>query len=188
LTHRVHNVFAYGSNLSRERIETRVGRVETIAVGRLAAHSLRFHKIGRDGSGKADAFYTGRADDAVYGVVYAIDDRAKQKLDRIEGLGREYVEKAVTVSTDGGDVVTNVYCAHPDRIDESLLPFDWYLSFVLDGARGHGLPHAYVDRVAACRSIVDTDPLRVSREIASACGLWRRVLTRFGLRVFRRPA
>lgn len=149
-------VFAYGSNLSPTRIAARVGRVITVSVGSLGGHDLRFHKHGRDGSGKADAFWTGRERDVVWGVVYEVSDEAKAALDHFEGLGTEYLEKTVEIATAAGRIVASVYHAHPQRIDPALSPFDWYLDLVLYGARAHGLPHAYVERIASVPRIVDT--------------------------------
>ena len=97
-------VFAYGSNLTLARIEERVGAVAIVSVGKLERHALRFHKIGRDGSGKADAYATGRDDDAVWGVVYELSTAAKRRLDRVEGLGAEYLEAEVAISAAAADV------------------------------------------------------------------------------------
>jgi gamma-glutamylcyclotransferase len=157
-------VFAYGSNLSRKRLELRVGPVEVIGPGELLAHELRFHKIGRDGSAKADAFATGRAADIVWGVIYALSHDAKRKLDRFEGLGRDYLEREVRIRTAGGETSATVYHAHPDRIGEGGLPFDWYVDWVLQGAREHGLQPAYIERVASHPTIADCDTDRTRRE------------------------
>jgi len=153
-------VFAYGSNLAVARIEERVGPVVVIASGRLDGHALRFHKAGRDGSGKADAFATGNAEDLVYGVVYEMSIEAKRKLDRFEGLGTDYLEKHVTIATAAGDVAATLYHAHPSRIDATASPFDWYLALVLDGAHRHRLPEPYIERIAAHPARVDTDLVR----------------------------
>lgn len=158
-------VFAYGSNLAVARIEERVGPVVVIASGRLDGHALRFHKAGRDGSGKADAFATGNPADLVCGVVYEMSVEAKRKLDRFEGLGIDYLEKDVTIATAAGDLASTLYHAHPARIDPSVLPFDWYLRLVVDGARHHGLPEAYVERIAAHASRVDPDRARAKRAL-----------------------
>lgn len=153
-------VFAYGSNLAVARIEERVGPVVVIASGWLHGHALRFHKAGRDGSGKADAFVTGNPADVVYGVVYEMSVEAKRKLDRFEGIGTEYLEKHVTIATATGDLAATLYHAHPSRIDPSASPFDWYLSLVLDGACAHGFPATYIERIAAHPTRIDTDRAR----------------------------
>jgi gamma-glutamylcyclotransferase len=159
-------VFAYGSNLAVARIEARVGVVTTIAVGKLAGHALRFHKIGRDGSGKADAHVSGNSADAVWGVVYEIAPRAKRRLDHFEGLGSEYLEAEVAVATAAGEIACHVYRAHPLRIDASLLPFEWYHRYVVHGARAHALPDAYVAALARAPVRVDPDRTRAERALA----------------------
>ena len=160
---RAYRVFSYGSNLAIARIEERVGPVVVVASGRLDRHGLRFHKAGRDGSGKADAFATGSADDAVYGAVYEMSAEAKRRLDRFEGLGRDYLEKDVTIVAATGDVDASLYYAHPSRIDPAVVPFDWYLRLVIDGARQHRLPAPYVERIAAHPSRLDPDRDRAER-------------------------
>jgi gamma-glutamylcyclotransferase len=162
---RVCRVFAYGSNLAIARIEERVGRVVVRGSGRLDRHALRFHKTGRDGSGKADAFATGNAADVVHGVVYEMAVEAKRTLDRFEGLGTDYLEKDVTIATAMGDVASTVYYAHPARVDPTAVPFDWYLGLVIEGARWHRLPESYVERIAAHPTRIDWDRARAQRAL-----------------------
>ena len=159
-------VFAYGSNLTVARIEERVGAVTTVSVAKLVGHALRFHKIGRDGSGKADAYATGRAEDAVWGVVYELSAPSKRRLDRFEGLGTEYLEAELAVDTTAGELRPHVYRAHPMRIDDALLPFDWYHRLVVQGARSHGLPADYVATLARVPVRVDPDRTRAERALA----------------------
>jgi gamma-glutamylcyclotransferase len=154
-------VFAYGSNLAVGRIEARVGPVVTLASGGLDRHALRFHKSGRDGSGKADAYETGDAKDVLYGIVYEMSIEAKNKLDRFEGLGSDYLQKDVVIATARADIAATVYYAHPARIDPAAVPFDWYLRLVIEGARQHRLPRAYVERIAMFPSREDPDRVRV---------------------------
>ena len=162
----VPQVFAYGSNLTRARIEARIGVVTPVAVARLAGHVLRFHKIGRDGSGKADAFATSASSDCVWGVVYEMPASAKRRLDRFEGLGTEYLDAEVCVATASGELKARVYRAHPLRIDAALLPFDWYHRLVVHGAREHGLPADYVTALARMPVRVDPDRTRAARALS----------------------
>jgi hypothetical protein len=159
-------VFAYGSNLTVARIEGRAGAVKTVSIAKLAGHALRFHKTGRDGSGKADAYATGRADDAVWGVVYEMSAPSKRRLDRFEGLGTEYLEAELTVEVTGGELRAHVYRANPLRIDDDLLPFDWYHRLVVQGARNHGLPADYVATLARLPVRVDPDRTRADRALS----------------------
>jgi hypothetical protein len=160
---RTCKVFAYGSNLAVARIEERVGPVAVVTTGWLDGHVLCFHKVGRDGSGKANAFFTGNRQDVVYGAVYEMPVAAKSKLDRFEGLGVDYLEKPVVITSAAGGVVATAYHAHPSRIDPSLLPFDWYQELVIDGARRHRLPDWYIEKLTAQATCVDPDVARAAR-------------------------
>ncbi len=138
-------VFAYGSNLCRERLIARVGPIETVAVARLDTHRLCFHKRGRDGSGKADAFFTGDRADRIWGVVYDMTESAKRELDRIEGVGCGYVDAQADLTSAGGERLRAwLYLAQPAWIDASLAPAPWYRALIVTGAREHGLPAGYV--------------------------------------------
>ena len=160
-------VFAYGSNLCVARIAARVASLQVVAVGTIGGYTLRFNKKSRDGSAKANAQYSGAIDDVVWGVVYELDAGGKRQLDRFEGLGRDYFESEVEVeTTDGNRVLAWLYCANPEHVEERISPYDWYLRFCLEGARDHGLPDEYVDRMARTPSIADPDRERHARESA----------------------
>lgn len=157
--------FAYGSNLSTPRLRARTASARALGVAVLAGYRLEFHKAGRDGSAKCDAFWTGHPANRVIGVVFDIEDAEKPELDRAEGLGRGYDQKRVAVTTVAGDSLTVLtYCA--TRIDVSLRPFHWYKEHVLRGAREYGLPGDYIKWISAIESIADPDPARHERELA----------------------
>ena len=82
--------FAYGSNMSLRRLRRRVPAAEVIGTAALAGHTLRFHKAGRDGSAKCDAFFTGSRRDTIHGVVFRIDAAGKRALDRVEEILRKF--------------------------------------------------------------------------------------------------
>ncbi|MDX1756020.1 MAG: gamma-glutamylcyclotransferase family protein [Marinobacter sp.] len=157
--------FAYGSNMSRARLQARLASVRFVTVASLPGHRLNFHKVGCDGSAKCDAEATGRAGDCVIGVVYEIDEADKSVLDRIEGLGVGYRDKTVEVLTAQGDTLTaTLYVA--TRVDPALKPYSWYRHHVLVGAREHGLPSAYIARIEAVAVCEDPDRERHHRELA----------------------
>ena len=137
--------FAYGSNMSTARLTARTPSARVVGRGRLLAHALRWHKLGRDGSGKCDVVFAGKGSTAVvWGVLYRIDCAEKADLDRIEGLGVGYDEHEVVVATQVGEIGARTYRARPGAVDPALRPQRWYKAHVLDGAREHGLPAAYV--------------------------------------------
>ena len=136
--------FAYGSNMSTARLRERTPSAQALGTGRLPRHALRWHKLGRDGSGKCDALFTGDQADTVWGVLFDVAWAEKPRLDAAEGLGIGYFDIEVQVATATGTVHARTYQAWPDKIDTALRPFDWYKEHVLRGAHEHGLPVAYV--------------------------------------------
>lgn len=159
-------LFAYGSNLSVRRLRARTPSARPWCVARLAGHALRFHKRGADGSGKADAFRTGRREDLVWGAVYSVLTAELPALDRAE---RGYDAMLLDVATRMGLIVpARVYLARHSTIDPTLRPFRWYHRYVREGARRHGLPPDHVARIARVRSIPDPDRERAERHRLTA--------------------
>ncbi|GAB4337471.1 MAG: hypothetical protein Kow0089_08730 [Desulfobulbaceae bacterium] len=155
--------FAYGSNLSTPRLRARVPSAEKIAVCGLERHCLVFHKVGRDGSAKCDAFFTGREEDVVHGVLYRINPEEKPRLDRAEGLGKGYLTKKVRLAE--GSTFHTGFLYYATLIDPGLKPFHWYREHVLFGAREHGLPEASIRTIEAVDVITDPDRERTAREL-----------------------
>ena len=153
-----YRYFAYGSNMATSRLRQRAPSARPVAVAWLPGHVLRWHKLGRDGSGKCDVCAAGAcAEDAVWGVLFDIEQADKPGLDAAEGLGVGYDERMVHVQTDGGQRRAVTYQAKPDRIDPKLRPRQWYKAYVLAGAREHGLPAAYVAQLAAAPAEADVE-------------------------------
>jgi len=135
--------FAYGSNLCSERLGARCPSAHPVAVGFVRYRQLRFHKIGIDGTGKANAYWTGSADNCIWGVIYRCWLSEKQILDACESLGTGYDAVPVTVHVGSRCVETYLYEARPECIDPNLKPLAWYHSHCLRGARQHSLPLEY---------------------------------------------
>ncbi|MEO8278364.1 MAG: gamma-glutamylcyclotransferase family protein [Ideonella sp.] len=150
--------FAYGSNLSSRRLRARTPSATPLGSASLTGHRLAWHKVGRDGSAKCDIVETGAATDCVWGVVYRIDRAERHLLDQVEGLGQGYDYKEVEVMLGSQIVQTGAYVA--THVDTRLLPFDWYLALVLDGAEEHDLPPAYCQALQLVRAKPDPDPAR----------------------------
>ena len=155
---------AYGSNMLPRRIELRLGPCASVGVARLPGYALRFHKRGRDGSGKCDAFLTGDPADVLYGVIYALSVTQRAMLDELEGTG--YGSREVRVETRAGPLSAYAYVARPGHTDSELRPFHWYKSIVEAGARAHGLPAPYIDDIVATSARVDPDVERSSLNLA----------------------
>lgn len=84
----------------------------------IAAHDLRFHKRSIDGSGKANAYWTGDDTDQVFGGgscgTYTTTSCC---LDEAEGLGHGYTRKVVRVVGLRGVNDAYIYVATPEAID-----------------------------------------------------------------------
>ena len=164
--------FSYGSNMSSRRLIERVPSAKVVAIGRLPEHRLRFHKIGRDGSGKCDAEYTSNPGHDVVGVVFEISASDKEALDRIEGLRFGYDEKTVAVVLEnGGRIEATTYYAM--RMDPALKPFHWYKEHVLRGARENNLPGEYIAGIEEIESIPDPDRERRRQELSIYLSIYR---------------
>lgn len=165
--------FAYGSNMHPLRLEERIGAHDIVGAARLPGHRLMFHKRGRDGSGKCDAWHTGDPAHVVHGVLYRIGAPQKSLLDRIEGVGRGYEAASVTVHNGQGECRALAYRAQPAHIDPAARPFSWYHALVVHGARYHRLPRSYVDAIAVVEALDDPDTLRQAQHLDLLRGLER---------------
>jgi len=161
----MHRYFAYGSNLHPHRLAARVPIVADLGPAQLPGWALRFHKRGRDGSGKGD-IVTGDTSETVHGAVYLLDRAARVQLDEIEGVGCGYRVHEIALKGVG-----RVFCYRADAayVDPDLQPFDWYLALVRAGARYRAAPAAYLawldglptrrdsdaDRIAAANAVLE---------------------------------
>ena len=160
--------FAFGSNLSRNRLEQRLGACEVWGVAWLPEYQLCFHKNGKDGSGKCDVFHQPGSEHRAYGVVYVLSDEQLVALDGFEGPG--YRREIVLVYGNEQVVSAATYIAKPDEIEAGLKPYPWYKAFVEAGAREHRLPEHYIADIAAIDTIPDLDQKRVEKNRAILLG------------------
>ncbi len=157
--------FAYGSNMALARLQERTPSARRLATCALPGHALRFHKVGRDGSGKCDAYATGDPEDRVVGALFEICPGQKPALDAAEGLGAGYEQKVVLLKDGEGNRV-EALTYYATAIDELLKPFCWYKNHVLIGARESALPPAYIARIERVETWRDPDPLREAGQLA----------------------
>ena len=159
------NYFAFGSILSSPRLLQRIPRASKHCVARLDYHQLRWHKSGRDRSGKCDIFHTGDTGDLVYGVVYRVSHAEKLELDAYEGAGIGYERRDISVTALSGESI-DVFTYFALEIDHLLQPYHWYKEHVLRGAIEHALPPHYVENIRAMSSVDDHDTQRHHRELS----------------------
>ncbi len=161
---RLTHYLAFGSNLLMARLEARIGSFAVVGRTQLSGRSLRYHKAGADGSGKADCFWTGQDSDVVWGMVYTIDAVQRAELAEIEGVGNGYREAMATVRvnapTGTRELDVFFYEAESEAVRPELLPFDWYREYILKGAQQHRFDPDYVDLISAQQVMPDPDPER----------------------------
>jgi gamma-glutamylcyclotransferase len=157
------NVFAYGSNMPIRRMCSRVAGATVVATGYVCHRQFAYHKRGVDGSAKADAVFTGRGSDRIWGVVYRLAPDEKQILDRHETLGVGYDHEQVEVIAEERICQAWIYVARREAIDARLLPYSWYHKLVIHGAEQHRLPQPYIEQLRQFQSIKDPDAARHDR-------------------------
>ncbi|MEY2984676.1 MAG: hypothetical protein RLZZ568_1293 [Cyanobacteriota bacterium] len=149
--------FAYGSNLLSQRLtaDDRCPSARVLTTGFLAGHCLKFHKVGKDGSGKCDIVPTRNPEDRVYGAVFQIAMGDRHNLDRAESLGIGYRAVWVNVQTPERPILALAYRALHTQAD--LRPFGWYQQLVIAGGMQHQLPPDYLQQIRQVPSIPDPD-------------------------------
>src|SRR6202790_4952957 len=92
--------FAYGSNMNRAQMLSRVGNILEEHNASLPNFQLRFNKKVRGGT--AGANVQPAPGETVYGVLYKIDESTFRRLDRYEGVPEHYRRIEIQVTPDGG--------------------------------------------------------------------------------------
>lgn len=137
--------FAYGSNMSLNRLKRRVPSARSLGCHFLPKHKLTFHKLGKDGSAKCDITETQKQDSRVFGVLFEMDKCHLPNLDKAEGLGKGYRHNPIEAfDKHGRSYQALSYKAL--AVSENHLPFTWYHEHVLRGAIEHNLPQWYVEQ------------------------------------------
>ncbi|MBT8441117.1 MAG: gamma-glutamylcyclotransferase [Gammaproteobacteria bacterium] len=149
--------FAYGSNMHLGRMVARLARVRFLETALLGEHTIRFHKRGRDGSGKCNVIAD--PERHVAGAIYRLESQELSRLDRIEGSGYKRIPIVVFGIGSRRRYRANCYVAKAVAIEDSLIPFDWYRDIVAAGAAHLGLQQDYVDWLRSFPA--RTDPNRI---------------------------
>lgn len=150
------SVFAYGSNMNSARFrDYGVTPEESGRAALLRGHRLLFNKwSSKHRSGKANVEPEPEAE--VWGVVYSIPDAELEFLDHGEGPG--YTRTLLPVGIPGGSSVEAwVYYATEAAKRPGLRPYTWYKSFLVIGAKEHGLPASYVAKLETIPADEDPD-------------------------------
>jgi cation transport regulator ChaC len=142
--------FAYGSNMNRAQMLSRVGNIVEEHNASLPNFELRFNKKVRGGT--AGANVQPAPGKTVYGVLYKIEENSFRGLDRYEGVPEHYRRIEIQVTPDGGQPVpAQVYIA--SKVEKGLRPSPHYLQAILDGAGERSLPATYIGEIKSAARI-----------------------------------
>ncbi len=128
--------FAYGSNMSEERMQERLGReYQVLGKARLKGYKLAFNKQNDKIPMNGYANLMEAPESVVEGVLYEVGEAGMHKLDRKEGVPAHYRRAVVQVETDEGVQEAVTYMACPEKVREGLLPTEEYLRHLLKGKK-----------------------------------------------------
>lgn len=131
------NYFAYGSNISEDRMRTeRNVNFTSRKFAILENYTLLFNKVSKNNCHLGFANIVESNGDIVEGALYEINDSDINIIDRFEGANSKpshYFRKNVEVICDGEIVNAIAYIANPVMIRENINPDKKYLDYILDG-------------------------------------------------------
>jgi hypothetical protein len=142
--------FAYAAHLNPAHLTPHAPGHKTVGVARLTGHRLIFPRYSRVWNG-ATASVAASADDVVFGALYELSPDDVPVLHYHQGYDpsgppelNEHVFREIAVRRVGlsEPVSAWTYLAVPDNSE--ALPSRDYLTAMVDGARYHGLPRAYI--------------------------------------------
>lgn len=137
--------FAYGSNMSSERLRARVGPAVSLGAVRIDHYDLAFNKPGSDGTGKANL--VPRTGEQAWGVAWELDDSSWTTLDRFEPRYERALFRLETAS--GASLEATAYVFEGPADSPHIAPAAAYVQHLVAGAIEHALPADYVERIRA---------------------------------------
>jgi gamma-glutamylcyclotransferase (GGCT)/AIG2-like uncharacterized protein YtfP len=130
-------LFAYGSNMAGSEMEAWCPRHRYLGPARLDGFRVEFRRRSiRWGGGAADIVPA--AGESVWGALYEVPDGELDRLDRKEGEGFAYRQRAVEVE-HGGKPRAAVAYEVIDKEPEEVEPTPEYLELLRAAARERGL-------------------------------------------------
>lgn len=159
--------FAYGSNMLLERLQAQDRCPSARVIGPAFAHQFELcfaKRSAKDGSGKATLIP--RDGLRAHGVLFAIDESERGRLNAAEGAGKHYhVVDDFPVRDLQGETLrgATTYLGTDIYFDSSLHPYDWYHALLLAGAMQNGLPEDYLADLSDRKTISDPAESRRTR-------------------------
>jgi len=159
-------IFSYGSNMYSERLIKRVPSTKILGIGKSQGFKIEFSKRSKDGSGKATLIRTTNKSDIIWGTISTILKKEKPLLDKAEGLGEGYNEERILIKTETSEnTLLITYIAEDSYIDKKLIPYSWYKTLVVEGAKENGLPEKYTEKLELQKAKEDKNIERAKCEL-----------------------
>lgn len=145
MRHDTVRYFAFGANMAR-RVLVRRRRIHPLdsVPARLDDHALRFSLRGLPFVEPAFATIVPAPGESMFGVLHTLTKPDLARLDRIEA---SYDRVDVVVTTSDGPVPATAYRAR--RFVAERPPSRRYLHLLIEGAKEHGLPDAWIEALRA---------------------------------------
>jgi len=159
-------IFSYGSNMYSKRLIKRVPSADIYGIGKLRGFKIEFSKRSKDKSGKATLIRTTNKSDIIWGTISTILKKEKHLLGEAEGVGEGYNEEYIRIKTETNeDLFLITYIAEDSYIDKELIPYSWYKTLVVEGAKENGLPEKYIEKLELQKAKEDKNIERAKREL-----------------------
>lgn len=129
---KIIHYFAYGSNMSIQRMKQRLVPYKSRQLAILKDYELQFNKINRKVSGAGFANIMPMQNARVEGVLYEIDEAGIKILDGFEGFPHRYSREILPVEVNGEYIDAQVYIAQVAETARNLKPEIVYLQYLLD--------------------------------------------------------
>jgi hypothetical protein len=176
--------FAYGSNMQPATFAGRRGIAPTRALAARARDwSLALDKTPLLPIGESFANLRAEPGAETYGVAYEITHDDLAHVDLTEGvLIGNYTRIAISVEAIADPAVQKTagpiqaYTLVSDRRSPDLIPSEYYMALLIEGAEAHGLPAEWIAMLRAVPTCVSKPEVMAGRTIVNA-----------GLRAMRRP-
>lgn len=144
--------FAFGANMHETVFRERRGmRAREWRVGRVGGYRLRFNLEGRPRGKAAPANIEPCPGEEVWGVLYRITRRDLLRLDSTEGLPGGIYRRLWLDAEDAGKRPFRAVAYSGPGKETDGNPSLRYITLLREGARAHGLPRHWIDKLDRVR-------------------------------------
>jgi hypothetical protein len=157
--------FAYASNMNVKGFSAHLPSVKKIGNAYLPGYELAFNLTADDLSAKANVIGVDNPEVAVWGILLEFNDNDAELLDS-GGWPENLEPKQLPCIDEAGNLYTaRVFVTKPHAVNDSLLPYDWYVEKIVTLAEINNLPEAYIAKLKLTDAKPDPDVKRKERRL-----------------------